>query len=252
MKTLVVSGCSFTFEPWNWPTFVSEHIDYKLINIGMGSTGNGLISKKVIYKVNELLKTHKPEYIIVGVMWSGIDRTEFFYDHRFYNEKIKNDEGWLENPTSVCGFGTLKPRKNWVIGNIHWDEEKSKVWYEHLHTDVGATITTIENILRTQWYLEKCGVKYFMSTYMDIFNSENMKVLDIMRNVDVKYLYEMIDFDKFLPVSGCHEWVKDHYPEKGYNSPTKDGYVGIHPTKFGHKMFAEEVIIPFIDQNILS
>ena len=23
-KIFVASGCSFTFEPWNWPTFVAE------------------------------------------------------------------------------------------------------------------------------------------------------------------------------------------------------------------------------------
>jgi hypothetical protein len=240
-KTLLVSGCSFTFEPWNWPTFVCSEMDYNLINVGMASSGNGLIGKKVIYQVDKLLKTQQPEDIIVGVMWSGVDRHDFYTDD---STRLSNINGWIENPTNV-----VDNRKNWVITNYAWDIPQAKNWYQNLHTHVGSMIMTIHNILMVQWYLERKGVKYFMSTYMDIFHSSGYK--DLIVHPEVKYLFDMVDFSKFLPVSGCHEWVKENYNEFGFSGHVGYEHRGIHPTEFGHIKFAEEVVVPFIKQNLL-
>jgi hypothetical protein len=240
-KIMVASGCSFTFEPWNWPTFVVNELDLDLLNVGMASTGNGLISKKVIYNVNELLKTYRPEDIIVGVMWSGIDRVDFYSED---NREMSNINGWIQNPTTV-----VKGCNNWEIGNFMWKTTKSKLWYEHFHTHTGSLIQTIQNILTTQWYLEKHGVKYFMSTYLDIFNNDLIKGL--LNKPDVRYLYEMINFENFLPVSGCHEWVARNCGDLAFNKPDENGNVGMHPTEYGHKQFAKDVIVPFIKNNNL-
>jgi hypothetical protein len=241
-KILLASGCSFTFEPWNWPTFVSNEMNWDLLNVGIASSGNGLISKKIIYNVNELLKTRKTEDIVVGIMWSGFDRHEFHIERPSY---IENVNGWVENPTSI-----IKNRKNWVITNIHWKNTHAKVWYEYLHTNVGAMMITIEHILRTQWFLEKHNIKYFMTSYLDIFNYQGANIL--VNDPEVKYLYDMINFDTFLPINGCHEWVKENYQfTGGFNPPDGNGVVGIHPTEFGHKKFANEVIVPFIKNKII-
>jgi hypothetical protein len=91
-------------------------------------------------------------------------------------------------------------------------------------------------------FLEKNGLDYFMSTYIDIFNNP-----EILKNPEINYLYNMIDFSKFLPIRGCHEWVKENYGGNGgFNDPDKNGYIGIHPTSFGHEKFVNEVILPHI------
>lgn len=239
-KTLIVSGCSFTFETWNWPTFVCNELDYDLINVGMASQGNGLIAKKTIYQVDKLLKTNKVENIIVGIMWSGIDRHEFYTDNP---KTILNINNWIENPTNV-----IDGKKNWIITNYHWNIPHAKIWYENLHTSIGAMIITIQNILMVQWYLERVGVKYFMSTYLDIFHGNGAN--NLINNPEIKYMYDMIDFNKFLPVNGCHEWVKENCDASGFNEPDINGYIGIHPTKFGHEMFSKKVIIPYIKNNL--
>jgi hypothetical protein len=240
-KTLLVSGCSFTFEPWNWPTFVCNEMDYNLINVGMASSGNGLIGKKVIYQIDKLLKTQQPEDIIVGVMWSGVDRHDFYTDD---SKRLSNINGWIENPTNV-----VDGRKNWVITNYMWDIPQAKIWYENLHTYVGAMLMTIQNILMVQWYLERKGIKYFMSLYMDIFHSNGADTL--ISHPEIKYLFNMVDFSKFLPVGGCYEWVKENYDELGFDGHVGYEHRGIHPTEFGHIKFAEEVVVPFIKQNLL-
>lgn len=240
-KVLIASGCSFTFEPWNWPTFVSKDMGYELVNVGMASTGNGLISKKVLYNVENLLKSHKPEDIMVGVMWSGMDRNDFYLEKSVEHSLHFN---WRENPTNVAhGFN------NWEITNHHWGTEKSLLWYKNFHTQIGSVIQTIQNILMVQWYLERKNIKYFMSTYLNIFHVENMEQL--LTNPDIDYLYKMIDFTKFLPVIGCHEWVKENYVGDGFEKMDSNGVIGMHPTEFGHKKFSEEVIIPFIKNKLI-
>ena len=228
-KTLIASGCSFTFEPWNWPTFVAEEMDMDLINVGMGSMGNGLISKRLIYRVTEELKTKRPEDIVVGVMWSGIDRNDFYID----GSDHENIDGWIENPTSVA------ENRNWLITNIHWKTRPSKLWYENFHTDIGSIIQTVQNILFTQWFLERNNIKYFMSTYLDIFAQYQENFL---KEKDIDYLFKQIDFEKFLPIEGCREWIANHYPTTGYGNVQ----VELHPNSFGHQKFANEVVVPFI------
>jgi hypothetical protein len=240
-KQFVVSGCSFTFENWNWPTFVAEKMNWKLLNVAMGSQGNGLISKKLIYNVDCLLKDGISEdNIIAGIMWSGPDRFEF------YNEddvSLKNIDGWIENPTNVISDDT-NSYKNWIIVNPHWKTYNSEKYYQLFHHSISSMIFTIQNILLTQWYLERKGIWYFMTTYLDIFDKS------IINHPDVKYWFDMIDFTKFIPIKGCHEWVSDNYGNGGgFNTTDKSGYVGIHPTEFGHRKFSEEVMIPFIIDN---
>ena len=69
---------------------LKEINDYNLLNVAMPCQGNHIIAQKVIYNVNQQLKTKKSEEIIVGVMWSGVDRHNFFIDNnlRFRNTMV--------------------------------------------------------------------------------------------------------------------------------------------------------------------
>lgn len=162
-KTLVASGCSFTFEPWNWPTFLSNELNMDLINVGMASQGNGLISKKAIYIVDSLLNDGKnPEDILVGIMWSGPDRHEFYTSD---TSRLTNIDNWVENPTSVIPHPDNLYR-NWIITNCHWSVNNSQLYYKYFHHNVSAMIQTLQNILLTQLYLEKKRCKIF---YVNLF-----------------------------------------------------------------------------------
>ena len=238
-KVLLASGCSFTFEDWNWPGHLSDEYNLKVVNVGMGSQGNGLIARKLIYTLNKLLKEYKPEEILVGVMWSGTDR------HEFYREYYVNSLSWggypngydgVKNPTSV-----IDNKPYWYIINHHWKNKESLDYYKNFHTVIQGMVLSLEHIMRTQMFLEKLGVDYFMSTYINIFEDNKL-----MNNDEVLYLYNQINFDYFLPVKGCYEWVKDNHKTLGFNPPDNNNYIGIHPTSFGHKMFVNEIITPFL------
>jgi hypothetical protein len=146
----------------------------------------------------------------------------------------------VKNPTEV-----VTGLSNWYIVNQHWTNKETVNFYENFQNTFSSMVYTLEHIIRTQLFLEKHNIKYFMSTYMDIFKHDY-----IMKHEEVKYLYEMIDFSKFLPIKGCHEWVKDNYRYSGgFNDPDEKGLVGIHPTSFGHEKFTDEVIIPFLNKS---
>lgn len=236
-KVLIASGCSFTMENWNWPAHLASEIDLKLINVGMASQGNGLISRKLIYAVETALKKYSPDEIIVGVMWSGTDRAEY---HTYDGSDVIHWGFKIIDPTTKNPTNVVDSLYNWRIMNHHWKNKESLNYYKNYHTAVYGMVSTIEHVLRVQWYLKQLGIDYFMTTYMDIFDDNYL-----IENKEVTHLFKMVDFNTFLPIKGCYEWVKENYSELGLPSNDK---TATHPTSFGHKKFSEEVITPFLKE----
>lgn len=243
-KVLITGGCSFSDpDPWNgedtWPMHLEKLMpDYKAYHTGAGSHGNGIISRRIIYTVNKCIEEGiDPKDILVGIMWSGPNRWDIWSD--------KNPPGYInntpemdmrENPTTVAHT------KNWYVFG-YWNKlEFNKIWYRYYQSNVMDQISTIEHILRTQWFLKNLNIKYFMSYYMnEVFPS------DIIKHPEVRYLYMMIDFKKFLPVGGEYEWCKNQskfdFPDPNDNHPGSDQ----------HKDFVDRVIWPWIlSKNLLE
>ena len=243
MKYFVSGGCSFseciTAPTHTWPAHLKEMLpDYKHISRGMGSAGNGLISRRVIYSVVELLKYHSPDDMLVGIMWSGPSRHDYYSTvipaHFVGTTSINTGKKMfgMENPTNVAN------KNNWVILNHHWTTTLfpyAEQYYKYFYDPIGSRIYTYEHILRTQWFLKLHGIKYFMSTYTgEVFPEYEQE------NTDVSYLLAQIDREKFLPVIGEYEWCRDYsgllFPANG----------GIHPSQAQHKLFVEQVVWPFL------
>lgn len=254
---LITSGCSFTdtggnpFLAYNsledffkmehpiatWPLHLFDYMktniseQTQLINLGLGSQGNGLIGRKVRWIVNELLdKKYDPSSIIVGIMWSGFSRGEMYVDHndhRFLNTR-ENTEGWIVNPVNVpYGDNT----NNWFIVNSGWKIKEARSFYKFF-SDEWLQLKTLDEILYTQYFLQCKNIKYFMCNFMPAVFSNLKK-----QNVD--YLYDQIDKSYWLPVDSMTEWLM----EKGYLEASNVAY---HPTFLQHKKFTSKVIVPFI------
>lgn len=237
MKIILTSGCSFSecisSRIDTWPRHLARLLpDYKHISKAMGCQGNGLISRGVIYECTELLKTIDPAEILVGIMWSGPDRHDFFKPGTEYAQNL---DWWMENPT-----GFINENKHWIIGNVHWTNELSKTFYKHFHNPTGSYIYTLEHILRTQWFLEKNNLKYFMTTYTD-----EVLPKSLAQENNCKHLYNMINFDYFLPVSSEYNWCES---KSDIPFPKKDIS---HPSTEQHKKFVDDVVFPFV-KNILG
>ena len=200
--------------------------------MAMGSQGNGLISRGIIYQVAKELKTRDSKDMLVGIMWSGVDR------HDFYNSTVEfsdNVDGWIENPT-----GFVNALKNWVILNWHWKNKYAMNYYGMFHDQIGAYIYTYEHILRTQWFLEANKVPYFMATYTNEVLPDFVKTLP-----EIKHLADLLDESKFLPIEGEYEWCRD-FSELDFPISCDN-----HPSSSQHKKFVDAIIVPFLTQKEL-
>ena len=83
-KHLVVSGCSFTYEPMNewypfaWPSLLAEFTGMTIDNLAIPGAGNDHISKSLILFLEK--KNYNPKDTLVLVMWSGITRIDWICD----------------------------------------------------------------------------------------------------------------------------------------------------------------------------
>lgn len=241
-KILVTSGCSFTQPGYvdhllTWSNYLEQNLsEYDAIHLGLSSQGNDLISRKAIFSISQLLKTHHPSELLVGIMWSGPVRHAILM-----NTPIPNFPKQLsvqENPTAVAD------KKKWYIlapGTSAYQGKDngmhSRIYYEYMYDYIGSLVETCEHILRTQWFLEKHNINYFMSTFTGKVLSDAAKT-----NNETKHLYEQINLDTFLPVVGEHEWCDEH---SGLPFPKKDD---MHPGPLQHKKFTDEIIMPFLKE----
>ena len=62
-KIFIAAGSGLSNNKNCWQHICKEKLNHNLIDLTEEKIGNALISRKVIYKVNELIKTHKPEKI---------------------------------------------------------------------------------------------------------------------------------------------------------------------------------------------
>lgn len=232
MNILVTSGCSFSdYRHSTWPNHLESLLqEFTPNHLGLMSQGNGIISRKLIHRVDKLLKTNSADELLVGVMWSGPQRHDFY--NSSYPKNVKNCYDAIENPT-----GFVNDDKSWVIFNHFWETENCQDYYKNYYDPVFGYVSTMEHILRTQWFLEKHKIKYFMTTY----TSEVFAPSEIC-HPEIEYLYNQINFDTFLPITGEYEWCRDF---SNHEFTLKGDH---HPSPNQHKEFAEHVIIPFLKE----
>jgi len=77
---------------------------------------------------------------------------------------------------------------------------------------------------------------------MTTYTSEVLPDDAVPVHYDMQHLYNLIDHSVFLPVTGEYEWCRDcsglDFPVPGDN----------HPSTEQHKLFVEQVILPFIKE----
>lgn len=233
----ISGGCSFSecrSHAGTWPRHLANALpEYQHISTAMGSQGNGLISRRIIYQVTETLKHTAAKDILVGIMWSGPDRYDFY---QLGTEQLENDDGWMENPTRFVANG----QGAWTILSSGWRMPLSANYFVNFHDRVGQYIYTLEHILRTQWFLKSHGVNYFMTTYTNAVLPELAQTHN-----DTRHLYELIDHATFLSVQGQYEWCRDH-SALPFPVPTDP-----HPGVEQHQAFVNQIILPHLKERNL-
>lgn len=252
-KTLITSGCSFTQTELpcidrkfnTWPQQLATKYNLNLINYGFFATGNSMIARTLIYGVSEFLKESKD--LIVGVMWSGQDR------HAFYSEDARRPakfnmpigpRNFIRTPIDVLHPNTQHTDMGgWInlllgtstIENFPY-QHLNNAWYKNFNNRTFSEITTLENILWAQNFLELHNIDYFMSGFTDDSLTFNIN------NENIKWLYELINWDKFIS-TGMYEWCKEENLLQEHDDK--------HPSEEGHKKYTEQFIEPHLNARSL-
>lgn len=232
MKLLITSGCSFSQVPnsdLSWPIPLSKALNLDVECHGRGACGNGIISRTIIHAVSNALKTYRPDEILVGIMWSGLDRFEFYNkDLDLEITKMAMGNPYYTNPQNIVGpnhYNVVYPT---------WEDELSKMFYKNIYSDDWGAIVGIEHILRTQWYLKLNNIKYFMTGY----GSDSYPQRGVENTPDVKFLFDLIDWDEWVEERNMDNWAIST------GLPYREG--SNHPSTEMHKKYVHEHIIPHL------
>lgn len=245
IKALVTSGCSFSNcsnydqfqveENKTWPIWLREKLLIPHFSEAMAGQGNGLISRKTLHRLNALLKTYKPEEIFVGVMWTGRDRFDFFFEDPI--ELPTNNDGWLENPTKIVSNAP----GGWVILNPHWSHRYNAPWFKNYYNETAGQVYTLEHIVHLQNFLKLKGINYFFTSSFSSHINHSAASAD----PNCSWLYEQIDWSNWLPIESQRHWITDNCEIPGANN--------FHPRNEQHEKFVDQVIVPWLKQrNILT
>lgn len=243
LQKFIVSGCSFTEGlpiegKMAWPTYVAKHINVPLNNFAANGAGNGYISRSIIHAVDAALQKLDHNDLLVGIMWSGVNRLENYHSNtdKF---KFRTTYRVIDNDTGC--YVSLRP----------WEEDNYTISYiKNYYDPIGSSVIALEHILRTQWYLKSIKVKYFMS----MFHIAGFPEESVMENPNVKHLYNMIDWSNFLPVKNYWDWCVNSglpgYPEHLKNHSNQElRYKATHPSEEQHEGFAKQIILPFLQKS---
>jgi hypothetical protein len=257
-KVVATSGCSFSdTQNWRsyktWPKQLADQLNIKdWFNEGRGGQSNNLIRMRIIYRVSELLKTYKPEDILVGVMWSGPDRVGIHFDKNILNED-KTGKVWVD----AYNFIPESLDTVWKPLLLSHEGVLQKQYYKYFHNPIGGVISTLHDILYTQKFLESAGVKYFMTNAWNIFEfkwdhwgqykgtsetkNQNIGSHPDLAKPDLKWISDLIEWSKFIPVEGEWEWISQLNPNRDYIKEH-------HPSEEEHYEFTKQIIIPFLNE----
>lgn len=248
-KILITSGCSFsavnsTSHPDVWPRPLFERLKKYGFTESKSSArisqGNGLISRGVIYDVTQALKKYDASDILVGVMWSGADRADF----RCEDPNLIYDPDCLNNfKAPICSV-VPDASNNWVILNAHWANHGNKealLHYKHFYSVMGAQIQTLEHILRTQWFLKTHRIKYFFTKFQDITFDEACA-----EYAETKHLYDLLDFDYFLPGKSQYTWMLDNNIPNLYPEEYPVRHPANHPGTRSNLDYVDKLIMPWL------
>ena len=253
-KYIITSGCSYSDVSMNaWPKFIDELFDDVVVkNYGSCARGNDYISRTIISSVQKLLDDGiEPSNILVLGCWSGLQRRDILInkestEQHFSLSHHNKDENDL-------GFTKDLPIGEW--------ENFNEEWWKLISEEQGI-IMSLENILRTEWFLRDKKINYKFFSFVNIFvdshyfeewnpkyNTEsNTKIIEKYPNT--KYLWDMIDWDKWWfwkNYGGVGNWILENV-KGGYDKDELGGMLGHnHPTEKGHKDFAEKIVSIFIN-----
>jgi len=223
----IAHGCSFTRYKWPcWPKFVPWFNGGKdILNHGRSASGNETIARACI---NSAMKYKNIDHMYV--MWSGVDRYEVI--------TLDEDVDHLDGRITYRVWDDDYKWSTWFGG--HRLAEKHEYYQRHFLNEQHQQYRTLEQILRTQLFLDRKKIPYTMM----IFNKFVLR--DEPHSESERALTNEIDWTKFTfykDRQGLSEFAEDNYREYYIKNES-------HPPPIAHYhwvkdiMFESDIVCP--------
>jgi len=191
-----------------------------------------------MYAVLQELKQHNPEDILVGIMWSGPDRADWYAE----NLPDHTLAPFSSPPAKFVKDGAGA----WSIANLNFNTHLANLYYTSpFYNTTAHQIATYEKIFATQAFLENLGIDYFMTTYTDqvLLDSDSA-------NPDISWMHSAINWTNWLPINGMFEWCKANtlhdFNEITHAQALANSNLKAHPSLAHNNDFARYVVLPFL------
>lgn len=256
IQYLVTGGCSFS-QPCNaditWPIHLEEFLSPQYtLHSGRGCADNTTIARLLVYNIQQILnKGVDPADLLVGIMWSGVDR------HSIYNTRTDFPHDSFSNGPAQRDVDTGLPVNyhtnplfiaseecNQYLIHANFEDQSSKNYWQNFYDPIGSHILSLENVLRIQWFLKSLNISYFMTehSWYSIHDHRppwDMTPRDTLSHPDVRYLIDLVDHEHWLPISHMTAWTEENnIPYTRPNDP--------HPSTHTHKQLVDQVILPHL------
>lgn len=251
IKGLVTAGCSFSEHLDEfatnrcWPGFLKDIATPTFnMNLGAGSAGNDIISKRAIYGCYRALQQQSRDETVLIVMWSGLARKGFLTDNGT-NKLTANVMRNLSNNILFLQGSDYENNQidektpSWIWFNPNFVNPDIVRWYADYDNSLQQLESTLWNMLAVQSFCESKGIKYFWMT-MNNDMQENIDRLDkSVHAMHTKHLVNLIDQTNRIHHEGMYEWTRRKLP----TAFTEDGF---HPDPNAHSQFTHSVIVPYL------
>lgn len=239
-KILVTGGCSFSLGENTWAEFAAQCFDHSY-HTAMGSMGNRLIARRIIYEVQSVIKQGAdPKDILVLVQWTSPDRSEIYW-REDQCSRATDQYRQLDNETvNPLRWPRDSGQGAWIIQNPNWQQPSSLVWYQHFWNAVEQRVKTAETWIMLEQWLAGQGVEWLWAGYTSEVYDPGLRL-----HPQLDYLYDQCLFDRWWwspERGGQWEWLV----EQGLALESQ-GF-GSHPTRSQHEQWFLRQILPRVEQ----
>jgi hypothetical protein len=241
IKTLLVSGCSFTREraSMTWPNHTAKHLGIEsVVNLAHDGAGNDYICNSIIDYIED--QAPDPATTLVMAMWSGPGRRdvlvsgEYWYLLDDYKFKAKYQD---------------HADKYWIFSggrsNSWMDHPETKKLFGPLYVSDDPFVLckqTLTNIVKLQGYLESKGYRFKFTSFVNYWNPINMSGINGEFSIGYfakdLFMYKNLNFENWFFTDAQRNCFGEYALERGLT--TADGF---HPTEEAHRLYAENIVV---------
>lgn len=246
IKNLVVSGCSFTEykdEFDSWANIVAKHYQVEeYVNLAKSGAGNYYICNSIIDYLEEYQLS--PSTTLILVMWSGIGRRDarisgdFYYSLENYNYKTKNNDA--TDGYYIFSGGMSNSWLNHPLAkNFFWEQYKASDPFVECKYSL-EQFTRLTDYTNSRGFLYKCTS--FVNYWRPDAESVDMGMYSLGHFSRDMPMYKNFNFSPWFFTDSKRNCFYEFAKDQGLIG--QDGY---HPDAQAHKLFANNIVIPNVD-----